>query len=125
MIVPAFLLRRLYVRGSLRHAADGFEFDIKNSLGGGYAQGMLPLKIDGAEIPLEAAAFRQGEEFVPFSTVSKQRPFTLALNLTTTIRVAGRSLDEGNHKIEMGFVVVGLGKMSFDVTDYVAANNDQ
>ena len=124
MIVPAFLLRRLYVRGSLRHTEHGFEFDIKNTLGGGYAQGMLPLKIDGAEVPLEEAAFRHGEAFVPFSAVSKERPFTLALNLTTTIRVDGRSLAEGNHKIEMGFVVVGLGRLSFDVTDYVAAGND-
>ena len=35
--VPAFLLRRLYVKGSLRNAAGGFEFQMKNGLGSGYA----------------------------------------------------------------------------------------
>ena len=34
--VPAFLLRRLYVKGSLRNTAAGFEFEIKNGLGSGY-----------------------------------------------------------------------------------------
>ena len=33
--VPGFLLRRLYVKKSLRNTAAGFEFQIKNGLGCG------------------------------------------------------------------------------------------
>ena len=47
MQVPAFLLRRLYVRGSLHNDGDGFAFQLKNSLGSGYAEQMLPLTVDG------------------------------------------------------------------------------
>jgi hypothetical protein len=118
VIVPAFLLRRLYVKGSLRNTNAGFEFEIKNSLGGGYAQGMLPLRIDGEALPMDETWFRHGEDFVPFAAVSKERPFTLALNLTTTIR-GNRGLPPGSHRIDLGFVVVGLGELSFDVTDVV------
>ena len=35
--VPAFLLRRLYVKKSLRNTEDGFEFELRNRLGSGYA----------------------------------------------------------------------------------------
>jgi hypothetical protein len=121
MIVPAFLLRRLYVRGSLRNTEAGLEFDLRNTLGGGYAEAMLPLRIDGEEVALAEASFRHGDAFVLFSEVSKERPFSLALNLTTTIRANGRSLAEGNHRIDLGFVVVGLGRLSFDVTDQIGS----
>jgi len=55
--VPAFLLRRLYVKGSLHNRADGWGFRLKNGLGSGYAKGMLPLSLDKAEVPMEKSFF--------------------------------------------------------------------
>lgn len=43
IVVPQFLLRRLYVRGSLRTNGQGFHFELKNSLGSGYGKELLPL----------------------------------------------------------------------------------
>lgn len=120
MQVPGFLLRRLYVKGSLRNAADGFQFRIKNSLGSGYAEGLLPLKVDEREVPVADASFSFDGETVPFSAVSPERPFTLAMERETTITVRGEPLAAGRHRIEMGFVVVGLGQMQFDVSDDLA-----
>jgi hydroxymethylglutaryl-CoA reductase (NADPH) len=117
--VPPFLLRRLYVKGSLRNTEEGFEFQLKNSLGAGYAQGLLPLTVDGQELPREDCYFSLGDAPVSFSAVDEATPFTLAMNKVTTIVVRGRRLEEGQHRIGMGFVVVGLGKMAFEVTDHV------
>lgn len=119
MNVPAFLLRRLYVKGSLRNEGDGFAFDLKNSLGSGYAEQMLPISLDGEVMPAELAAFSAGGDTVRFSDVSAQRPMTLGLNRAVTISVAGRTLADGKHKIGMGFVVTGLGEMQFEVTDAI------
>ena len=47
MKVPGFLLRRLYVKGSLAATEGGFEFQICNRLGSGYARRLLPLTLDG------------------------------------------------------------------------------
>ena len=55
--VPGFLLRRLYVKGSLKNATGGFEFQLKNGLGSGYAHKMSPLKLDGVEVPAESTYF--------------------------------------------------------------------
>lgn len=120
MQVPAFLLRRLYVKGSLRNANGGFEFDLKNSLGSGYAEAVLPLTLNGDDIPLAGTRFViDGDAPIGFDEVSAERPMTLAMNKTVTIMVDGRSLPPGKHKIGMGFIVTGMGKMAFDVTDAI------
>ena len=36
-----------------------------------------------------------------------------------TLTVDGRTLDAGKHKIGIGFMVTGMGKMEFDVTDTI------
>jgi len=119
MQVPAFLLRRLYVKGSLRNEGEGFAFDLKNSLGSGYAEQVLPLSVDGDEVPPAQAMFTVGDERTAFPEVSSERPFTLGMNTVVTIAVAGRTLDPGKHKIGIGFIVTGMGKMQFDVTDVI------
>jgi hypothetical protein len=121
MQVPAFLLRRLYVKGSLRNENGGFAFDLKNSLGSGYAESVLPLTVDGAEVPIAAASFETDGEALPFADVSPERTMTLGMNKIVTIRVAGQALPAGKHKIGIGFMVTGMGKMEFDVTDAVEA----
>jgi hydroxymethylglutaryl-CoA reductase (NADPH) len=119
MKVPAFLLRRLYVKGSLRNVNGGFEFDLKNSLGSGYAERVLPISIDGEALPIEATRFVVDGESMPFASVSADKPMTLAMNKTVTIGVDGRTLTEGKHKIEVGFLVTGMGELQFDVTDAI------
>jgi hypothetical protein len=118
--VPGFLLRRLYVRGSLQNAAGGFEFELKNALGSGYADRMLPLTLDGRELPLDHASFRQESGIeTAFSAVDENTPFTLQMNKTVKIRVDGETLTPGAHKIGMSFRVRGIGTLSFDVNDVV------
>lgn len=120
MQVPAFLLRRLYVKGSLRHEGDGFAFDLKNSLGSGYAERVLPLVIDGEELPLDTVSFLVDGESLRFDEVSPERTMTLGMNKLVTIAATGRRLEPGKHKIGVGFRVTGMGEMKFDVTDALA-----
>lgn len=115
--VPSFLLKRLYVKGSLQNNEQGFQFQLKNTLGSGYGNELLPLTLDGKELPRESSYFVLDAEEVPFSAVSQERPFTLAMNKTITIVVKGVTLAEGAHRIGLSFVAQGLGKLSFEVTD--------
>ena len=119
MQVPGFLLRRLYVKGSLRNANGGFEFDLKNSLGSGYAEQVLPLTVDGEEMPVASARFVIDGVATRFDEVSAERPMTLAMNRVVTLAVDGCTLSEGKHKLGIGFIVTGMGKMEFDVTDAI------
>ncbi|MEX2599601.1 MAG: hypothetical protein WD533_08100 [Dehalococcoidia bacterium] len=122
MKVPAFLLRRLYVKGSLRSTGDGFEFQICNKLGSGYARRLLPLSLDGIELDMAFTTFEVDGKTVAFDKVSEETPFTLAMNKTTTIGYsAGAPLTEGPHTISMRFEVAGLGQMGFDFSDIASA----
>ena len=118
--VPAFLLRRLYVKGSLRNEADVCAFDLSNTLGSGYADKVLPLRIDGADIDPAVCAFVIEGLALPFNEISEANPMTLAMNGALTVKVEGHSLAAGEHAIEMGFIVTGLGEMRFEVKDTVA-----
>jgi hypothetical protein len=120
MQVPAFLLRRLYVKGSLRNVEDGFAFDLRNQLGSGYADAVLPLTLDGADVPKDRAAFEVDGERTWFVDVSPEHPFTLAMDRALTVVVEGAQLRAGAHTIGIGFVVTGMGEMKFEVTDSVA-----
>jgi hypothetical protein len=117
MKVPGFLLKRLYVKGSLRNTPQGFEFKLKNTLGSGYAQGLLPMSIDGAEIPLADCTYSVDGKTMVFNQVTKESPATLAMNKEATIAARGKTLAAGPHKISMGFQVAGLGQLTFDLTD--------
>ncbi len=118
--VPGFLLRRLYVKGSLKNDAGGFEFQLVNSLGAGYAHKVWPLKLDGKEIPAERSYFILDGKETPFSAVSEESAFTLAMNKAITVWSDGVALAQGPHTVEMGFDVPGLGSVRFDFTDEVA-----
>ena len=117
--VPGFLLRRLYVKGSLKNAAGGFEFELRNSLGSGYSHKVWPLKVDGEELPAERSYFIIDGKETSFGDVSADNTFSLEVNKTITIWTDGAALDPGVHTIEMGFDVPGLGSMRFDFTDEV------
>lgn len=120
MQVPAFLLRRLYVKGSLRHEDGALVFDLKNTLGSGYADRVLPLYVDGDEVSTAACAFVLDGVPLPFDSISEASPMTLGLDRTLSVRAEGLRLDPGQHSIELGFVVTGMGEMRFDVKDTVA-----
>lgn len=117
--VPAFILRRLYVKGSLQNTESGWSFTLKNSLGSGYAKGMQPLKVDEQEVPLTAASFHQEGQEITFDCVTDNTTFGLKMNRSIVISVTGPSLTPGAHKVWMGFVVPGFGNIGFDFTDEV------
>lgn len=119
--VPSFLLKRLYVKGSLRNNDHGFQFELKNTLGSGYGNELLPLTLDGKELPKESSYFILDNEETPFSAIGKDKPFTLVMNKIATILVKGVTLPEGPHKIGFSFVAQGLGKLGFEVTDLVSS----
>ncbi len=121
MKAPGFLLRQLYVKGSLRATETGFAFQVANKLGSGNAHAMKPVTLDGAPLPMDKTFFQKGDgKPMAFTAVSEAQPFTLGMGQSLTISVEGAPLSRGRHKVGLGFVVKGVGELSFDITDDVA-----
>ena len=119
--VPGFLLRRLYVRGSLQRSEGGFQLELKNTLGSGYAKRLMPLRVNGEALPLEACFFEVDGERYAFADVAPESPFSLALNRTSVLGGKGVDLPEGLVEVTIGFEVQGLGNLSFSVKDTPAS----
>ena len=118
--VPGFVLRRIYVKGSLHNTPEGFEFSLCNRLASGYARQLLPISINGEPADISRCYFYAEDVRHGFQEVSTETPFSLAMNKTTVIVVEGRPLEPGPHTIGMGFEVPGFGVLKFDFTDVVA-----
>lgn len=120
MKVPAFLLRRLYVRGSLRNTAGGWGFTLRNTIAGGEAIGLDPLVLDGTVIAAEHTYFHMGDEAISFNRVDPEHRFGLSTGRDIDITVDGTPLSPGSHTVTIAFAVPGIGRLSFDFTDVVS-----
>jgi len=117
--VPAFILRRLYVKGSLHNRDDGWGFKLKNTLGSGYAKGLIPVTVDGTEIALDHSFFDNEGAETSFTAVTDENTFSLKLNRDILLYFRGDQLEAGERKIGLGFIVPGLGTLKFDFNDEV------
>lgn len=121
-LVPAFILRRLYVKESLRNTPTGWHFTLRNSLGSGYATGLVPLKLDETtEIPMSESWFVDEESgtSITFDQVSEYNTFGLKMNKEIVINVSGKQLSPGDHTVYFGCIVPGIGQIGFDFSDTI------
>ena len=117
--IPEFLLRALYVKGSLISIDDGFEFQIKNELGPARVIGAQPLKVDRKPIPLNQCHFIHGDSIAAFTNVSVENSVLMRKGEALTVRVQGTSLRRGRRTLGIGIIVKDMGVVSFSVSDQV------
>lgn len=125
-MIPAFMLRQLYEKGSLKNIVDengnkvGFSFSLFNRLGSGTIEGGFKLTVDGEELPLEKITIEKGgvtikaNEFAKTSTL-----FTVGDRIKFTIEKPG-GLQSGVHKIVVSTMTMEYGKIEFDFSDTVS-----
>ncbi|HEC34230.1 MAG TPA: hypothetical protein ENI37_05885 [Chloroflexi bacterium] len=116
--IPPVLLKKLYVKGSLRAEGDGFALDLKNSIAPGTILGFKGLELDGAPVELaQVAIVRPGGQALPASDISADHPFQFPLGATFTLLVAGTSLEPGDHRLNIRVVVRDVGPLEIPVAD--------
>lgn len=118
MKVPGFLLRRLYVKGSLQATETGFTFELHNPLGSGAVHEMRPLTVDGAPQDRARTFLRRADgSETAFSAIGEKTPFALEMGQSLLVRVEGAKLKPGKHEIGFRFVVPVVGELGFKVDD--------
>jgi len=117
--VPAFMLKKLYLKGSLKNTQEGFQFQIRNTLAPGTITAIQPLVVDGTAYPLEDTII-VGKDTIAAKEVKKERPVTFPINSTVTMVVKGAQLAPGEHTIVIGVMTKEAGELKWDVIDTVA-----
>lgn len=116
--VPAFMLKKLYLKGSLKNTQEGFQFQIRNTLAPGTITAIQPLMVDGIAYPLEDTII-MGKDAISASEIKKERPVIFPINSTVTMLVKGVQLAPGEHTLVIGVMTKEAGELKWDVTDTV------
>lgn len=118
--IPPAILKKLYVKGSLRAEGDGFVLSLQNSIAPGVIQGFKGLTLDGKAVSLEQVRIIQPDgTIVAAAAISAQNPILFPLGATVTLQVGGVSLSPGNHQVSLRVVVKDVGPLDIPVADQV------
>ncbi len=124
-MIPSMLLRQLYTFASLENVDGGVKFSIKNRLSDAHLTELNQIKIDGSPIPLEEVTLHFGEaETIKPAGISKASPIDFPLRGVVDIVAHIPHLEDGKHKIEIGFRAKPFGKLNFDVEDSISPKDD-
>ena len=119
MQIPAFLLRKLYIKGSLENVEGGFMLKLKNSLSPGTTTAVAPIKVDGNEYGLDTLTIRSGDIEILGSDISEDNTFPIKVGVEIELFVKADPLPEGEHKIDLSLKTKEAGTLAFDVTDSI------
>lgn len=118
--VPAFLLKKLYVKGSLKNTATGFEFSIQNTLAPGTIVDLGSLQVDSvAYQPEQVRVILPDGRNVSATEVSAQSPMRFAVGDKVTIQVEGTSLSAGVHKLTLSPKTKEAGVLEIPAEDTI------
>jgi len=118
--VPAFLLKKLYVKGSLKNTATGFELAIQNTLAPGTIVGLAPLQVDDVEYPLQQirVILPDGRK-ISAADISAGSPLHFAIGAKVTIQVEGKALPAGLHKLTISPKTKEAGTLQIPAEDTI------
>ena len=116
--IPPFVLKKLYVNGSLRAEDDGFALDLKNVIAPGMIAAFTGLDLDGQPVdPVQVTLVPPSGNPRAASQVSPQAPLLFPVSATVTLRVAGATLVPGPHELAIHVLVQEVGPLDIPVSD--------
>lgn len=119
--IPPFILKKLYVKRSLRAEDDGFALDLKNSIAPATIVAFTGLDVDGqATDPADVTLVTPGGDRRMMSDVSTQSPLMFDVGTTITLCVSGKGLEPGLHELVIHVIVQEVGPLEIPASDALA-----
>lgn len=117
-IIPEFLIKRVYQKGSLKQTEDGVCFDLKNVLGPGFISGFGFVQINDAVFESDKVKFlTQGQE-IPAEEINEENPVCFRLGQEGTLIMKGAEcLRDGINQIIIELMNPEAGKVKFSLSD--------
>jgi hypothetical protein len=117
--IPKFLLKALYVKGSLQGNESGFEFQMKNEIGPVRIIGARFLQLNRRPIPMNQCRFILGDLEAGFEDVTDDHSVLMRKGEAVTVKVNGFPLKRGRYTLGIGVVVKDIGNVTFSISDQV------
>jgi hypothetical protein len=120
-VIPATVLKRLYVKGSLRVEDGGFVFDLKNLIAPATITGVDSLKVDGERVEdSRVTIVSPSGSSRPIDQISRGTPLQFPVGVVVTLHVSGETLEPGQHDLAVCIEVKEIGSLDIPVSDTIA-----
>ena len=119
-IVPEFLIKRIYQKGSLKKLENGASVVLKNVLGPGLISGFNYVKINDTVFEPKDVKFTTNGTEVSGVEVSEESPVVFRLGQSGTLIMTGQNcVVDGKNTIEIEAMNPEAGKVQLKVEDIV------
>ena len=120
VVVPEFLIKRIYQKGSLKKLDDGASVTLKNVLGPGFISGFNYVEVNGVVFePKDVKFITNGQELLG-TEVSEANPIAFRLGQSGTLVMEGRPcIVEGVNKILIEAMNPEAGKVQLKVEESI------
>jgi hypothetical protein len=118
-MIPSFLLAKLYVKGSLKNTASGFEFDLRNIIDSTMLIGIGPIRVGEKIYEGKAIEMTLGDRAINGVELSRSNPVPVHMGVPFNVSVFGDNLETGEQKITVVATTSEIGKIKFDINDHV------
>lgn len=117
-IIPEFLIKRVYKKGSLKQTEEGVCFELKNVLGPGFISGFNFVQINEFIFGADKVKFiTQGSE-ISAESVSEENPIGFRLGQEGTLILQGaKCLKDGINQIIIELMNPEAGKVKLSLSD--------
>lgn len=116
--IPAFVLKKLYVNGSLQGEGDGFFLELKNLIAPGTITSLADLTVDGKAVDLALVTIiPPSGKARPAGEVSTQSPLLFPVGASVRLSVSDQTLEAGPHELVIRVVVKEVGPLDIPVSD--------
>lgn len=118
--IPEFLLKQMYVGGSLRQTENGIAFDIMNRLGPGMLTGVNYFKLNDEEFGPDAITIELGEKHIDAAAVNEENPVASSMGQMITCAIKMPHIEPGFYSLTLEVMSKEAGKVALTVQDQLA-----
>ena len=120
VVVPEFLIKRIYQKGSLKKTDDGASVVLKNVLGPGFISGFNSVTINDVVYEAKDVKFITNGQELLATEVSEANPVAFRLGQSGTLVMSGKpSVADGQNKIVIEAMNPEAGVVKLSVEDVV------
>lgn len=116
-VIPNFIVKRLYVTGSLRHVPEGVAFDINNLVGPGILTRIGGIKLGEVSYAPDAILLRQDDKLIPAHEISESNPMVFPMHQIVTCIMQGEPVEPGTYTITLDLLSKEAGKIVISIQD--------
>jgi alpha-galactosidase len=123
--IPNFVLKKLYVKGSLCNTPQGCELALRNNISSGTVSCLYGMEVDGTAYPPEQVMVISPDgTTIPASAIQPESPQVLPVGLVVKLRLADVILPPGKHKLKLRFQILELGDLEIRLSDTVRQGSE-